>query len=244
MSFSFSLFGNRYDFTPKFTLIYLLLIIAFTTAALWQWQIALDITDTIELINKRLLLAPLQLNDLDKGGDWRFYPAQLQGTFDNEHQILLSNRRFKGENGFQVLTPFKPLDSKHQILVNRGWIAADTTHAIPSLNTVSSVVTISGVLYQPMNHFKLVADFDEQSPHWPLISKNVNFDKLSSVLNAPLYPYLLLLNSDSPFGYTREWLWLSNTAEPARHKAYAMQWLAFAFTVLVIFLLMNIQRKE
>jgi hypothetical protein len=93
-SCSFSVFKNQYYFTPNFTWIFLSLIALLLILGIWQWQTANDLFDTLELINKRLVLNPIQADELDKGGDWRFYPSQLQGTFDDEHQILLNNRSY------------------------------------------------------------------------------------------------------------------------------------------------------
>src|SRR5437773_7231911 len=103
-TFAFSVFGNRYYFTPKFSLLFILLLIMLLGFGVWQLQQAQGVTDTIQLINKRLTLDPIQASDINNGSDWRFYPIQLQGSFDNEHQILLYNRNYKGQRGYEVLT--------------------------------------------------------------------------------------------------------------------------------------------
>ena len=241
-SLRFSVVGNRYFFTPKFTFATLILIIALVTLGIWQWQSAQEITQTIELINKRLLLDPIQVDDLDKSGDWRFYPIQLQGTFDNEHQILLTNKIYKGRIGFQVLTPFKPSNSSSEILVNRGWIADDPIKT-PEITNIPDGVTITGILFKPSMSIMNSSSFDDDNIKWPLLSKRPDIEKLSKIMNTPLYPYTLLLSPSSPYGFTCEWLWLANAVEPERHKNYAMQWLALALATLLLFLFINTHRE-
>ncbi len=242
MSFSFSVFGNRYFFTPKFTLITLILILVLLALSLWQWQAAANTGKTIDLINKRLLLGPIQADDLDKGGDWRFYPVELQGTFDDAHSILIINRMYKNQRGFQVLTPFRPANSSKEILVNRGWIAGDPER-ITDIGTTTDGITITGVLFQPLNYFMFGSEFDENNIRWPLQSKNINLEKFSKAINNPVYPYILLLSPSSRYGFAREWLWMANGIEATRHVAFAKQWLVLALTVLLMFLIMNIHRE-
>lgn len=241
MSFSFSLFGNRYYFTPKFTLTTLLLIMVLLALSLWQWKAAIESSKTIDLINKRLMLNPLQIDNLDKQSDWRYYPIQLQGTFDNEHQILLINRIYKNQRGFQVLTPFRPINSPKEILVNRGWLPGDPEH-MQDIETAADGVTITGILFQPLSYFMFSSEFDEKHIHWPLPSKNINLEKFSKAIDNPVYPYVLLLSPSSPYGFVREWLGLSNPLEPAQHIAFAKQWLILALTVILMFLLLNVHK--
>jgi cytochrome oxidase assembly protein ShyY1 len=45
---------------------------------------------------------------------------------------------------------------------------------------------------------------------------------------------MLLLDADAASGFVREWT--PNVMPPARHRAYAFQWFAFALAALVIFI--------
>lgn len=243
-SFSFSVFGNRYYFTPKFALLSITLIILLIGLGIWQIQHAQAIDDTIQLLNQRVMLEPLQANDLESERDLRFYPVMLTGSFDNEHTILLSNRIYKGERGYEVLTPFVITDVSTQILVDRGWIpmsaAPNTLPEIPPVN--EKQISITGMLYQPINYFRFGADFNENNLQWPLVSKRANTENLSNALNEPLYHYLVLLSPSSPYGFVREWTWLPNSNMSDKSKALAKQWFILAFIVFMIFVFTNIQR--
>lgn len=242
-SFSFSVFGNRYIFTPKFTLVIFSILFVLLGLGIWQWQSAESIDDTVDMVKKRITLEPIQLNDINKKGDWRYYPIRIKGVFDSHHQILISNRMYKGRRGYQVLTPFKPADSLNEILVNRGWIPEFPAGKTPNLNTISTEVTILGILFHPP-HTILGRAFDESKVTWPLISKTPDIEKIANVLNAKMYPFIVLLSPSSQYGFVREWLWLITTIEPDRHLAYAKQWFVLAITVLLMFIFMNIHRMD
>ncbi len=244
-TFAFSVFGKRYFFTPKFTLLTIFILLMLFGFAIWQLQQARVIEDTVQLINKRFILEPIQVSDLRKDTDWRFYPIDLRGTFDNEHNILLYNRDYKGTRGYEVLTPFKPEDSTSEILVNRGWIpeAADPKK-MPDIPTIPATVQIRGLLFKPLKYFTFGSDFDDCNIKWPLLSKRANLEKLSKVLNSPLYPYLVLLSPASEHGFVREWRWLSSPESAERHKVFANQWFILAFIVLMIFIFTNIHRSD
>lgn len=242
-SFSFSLFGNSYFFTPKFTLITLCIFTVLITLGIWQWELAKQMNATIELVNKRLLLDPIQADALEKDSDWRYFSAVLQGTFDNEHNILIKNRFYNGQRGFQVLTPLKLDNSVKTILVNRGWIPESDAEKITASSATPNNVTLSGVLFKPAEH--LITDsLDEKKTTWPLQITNPNIEKLGKLLNTPIYPYILLLSPSSEYGFIREWLWLSSGTGADRHKAYARQCFMFALVLLLVFIFLNIHQKE
>ncbi len=239
---AFSVFGKRYFFTPKYTLISILIIALLLGLGFWQLQQAKSNMSTIQLINSRLALDPVNQNALDQTADLRFYPIQLQGTFDNDHSILLTNRYFKGTRGYEVLTPFKTTDSSTEILVNRGWIPLTNANTPPAIQPVTDTVSITGILFKPLDHYMIGADFNENNVTWPLYAKRANIAKLSNVLKTDLYPYLILLGPSSPYGFTREWAWLTNNFAPNKDIALARQWFILAFLAIVIFLFINIHR--
>ncbi len=242
-SFGFSVFGNQYFFTPKFTILTVGILIVLLGLGIWQWKAAADVHATIDLINERLALDPLTIDDLDKGGDLRFYPVQIQGSFDDEHSILIKDRMFKGQRGFQVLTPFKPMGAAKEILVNRGWIPEFPIGKMPDFGNIPDGVTIFGILFQP-HPGSMSSAFDENNITWPLIIKNPEIETIGKVLGSPMYPYIVLLSPSSPYGFVREWVWLMSATTPDRHKAYAKQSFALALTILLAFLFLNIQRIE
>ncbi|MDT0266971.1 SURF1 family protein [Streptomyces sp. DSM 44915] len=57
--------------------------------------------------------------------------AEVTGSYDPEHQLLVPERMLEGERGFYVLTPLWPADGSPAIPVVRGWLpgAADPATA-------------------------------------------------------------------------------------------------------------------
>jgi len=243
-SFAFSVFGNRYFFTPKFIFLSLLLIVLLVGLGIWEIQKAQTVEETIQLLNQRMTLDPLQANDLESDRDLRFYPIELTGSFDNEHSILLPNRVNKGQRGYEVLTPFNIVDSSTNILIDRGWIPLNAdANSLPEIQSVpDKQATITGMLYKPLNYFKFGSDFNENNVQWPLVSKHANIESLATALNTPLYPYIVLLSPSNQYGFVREWTWLPNSIESDRSRALAKQWFVLAFIVFMIFVFTNIHR--
>ncbi len=243
-SFSFSVFGNRYFFTPKFTLATLFILLLLIGLGIWERHSVADLSTTVNLINQRIGLDPLHISDIDKQGDWRFHPIQIEGTFDDDHQILISDSIYKGQRGYLVLTPFKPSDSFNEILINRGWIPEFPEGKMPNLSLTSKSVTIFGVLFHPPQT-TFGSGFNDKKITWPLIIKKADITKIAKAIDSPLYPYLVLLSPNSQYGFVREWLLLTTTlTEPDRHLAYAKQWFVLALTVLLAFIFLNIHRVD
>ncbi len=238
-TFSFSVFGNNYYFTPKFTLATLITILLFIGLGIWQLERAAQITQLIKTINFRLNLTPISINELKESKDWRFVPIGVQGVFDNEHQILLDKRTYQGQAGYDVITPFKIPGSAQALLVDRGWISIQQA---TSISPVTEGISISGVLVQPDVFAFADSAFNEQNPQWPLIIQQIDFERLSIALGYPLYPYIVLLSPNNPYGFVRKWQNLAARLTPEKNEAYAMQWFGLAFVTFVLFLVLNIQR--
>ena len=243
-TFTFSVFGNRYFFTPKFIILSIALILLLIGMGIWQLQRGNTIEARVQLISQRLMLDPVQASNLDDNRDLRFYPVQLTGSFDNDHTILLSNRVYKGQRGYEVVTPFKVSDQSSQILVDRGWIPlGNNAGTLPSIQpTGDNNMTITGILYQPSDYYTFGSDFNEKNIQWPLISKRANIEKLSEVLDVKLFSYIVLLSPNNQYGFVREWTWLPDMGTAEKYRALAKQWFVLAFVVLMIFVFTNIHR--
>jgi surfeit locus 1 family protein len=241
--FTFSVFGNHFYFTPKLAILAFLAIALFVGFGLWQLQQASAINNLIELVNSRSALAPLEQEDLNSGRDLRFYQIQLRGSFDNEHQLLLTHRNKNNQPGYDVLTPFKPEDSPTTILVNRGWVPYEENLVIPP---VADTVAITGTLLKPLNYFGLSASYNESKIEWPLLIKYADTTRLSKILNVPLYSYIVLLNPDSSNGFVREWADLANANAliAEKKRMLANQWFILALGVFAAFIFMNIHHYK
>ena len=57
-------------------------------------------------------------------GAAHFRRVKLEGTYDFEHQIVLTNRTRNGSPGVNIVTPLRISGRDTAVLVNRGWIYA------------------------------------------------------------------------------------------------------------------------
>ncbi len=95
-----------------------------------------------------------------KPGDWnqyRYSPVALTGRYLPGRYFLLDNRIYKGQPGYEILSPFVLSHDHGIVLVNRGWIPK-TRNPEPLAETVDSGndVTVSGQLYIPEKGFMFV----------------------------------------------------------------------------------------
>lgn len=57
-------------------------------------------------------------------GDAHFRRVALEGTYDFDHEIVVTNRTRNGSPGVNIITPLRLAGSDTAVLVNRGWIYA------------------------------------------------------------------------------------------------------------------------
>ena len=64
---------------------------------------------------------PTIFQDFDSGSQW--HPVSLRGRYIADQQLLVRNRPYQGQNGFEVLVPFRA-DTGEIVIINRGWMSA------------------------------------------------------------------------------------------------------------------------
>lgn len=199
------------------------LILLCLIAAQWQYHRGIDRHHRNSIIETNIAAPVLALTraaaDLTLN-EWR--TVSTNGTFDATRTILIRNRYFEGQYGFEFLTLFtNSLGEK--FWVDRGWLAAGkdalTAPAIPE--TPVGIVDISGRLRLdsslprgsffalPASGAGLISKWNAQKE---VVTKPFYLDLLSGSTNqlTPVVSAQLPELSDGP------------------HLAYALQWLFFA----------------
>lgn len=149
--------------------------------------------------------------------------------------VLLDNRVRHGRVGYDILTPFQ-LASGPVVLVSRGWVQAPAQRSVELALTPPAlgVQTLAGRLAPaPSTGISLGSPQPPEAldaSRWRV--QKIDFLALAGPLNAPLEPYLLLLDDDQPDGYEREWL--LPAADDGKHTAYAVQWFLMSIVVLIL----------
>ncbi len=171
------------------------------------------------------------IGDIQEESDLRYYRLVLSGQFINAQSFLLDNKVLNGQAGFHVITPFQA-DSGEVLLVDRGWIAG--THdrkVLPEVTSVDGEVTVNGLSWLSTGKAFLLAE-DLWDDGWPRVIQAVDFERMASVLNRPLQPWLLVLDSNQPGSFLRNFLVVN--MPPSRHLGYAVQWFSMALVLVLL----------
>jgi len=225
------------------------LILSLITLLVFFLLISLGVWQLHRAAEKRLLLNDfsahakmdyLKISDLDKAqkklSALRYFPIEAKGYYDNTHTILLDNKFYNHQLGYEILTPFFTKKNK-AILVNRGWIPRDAH--IPK---ATDEQTIHGILYMPIKKpFVLKKIPIPSQPNWPLVEQGLQFDRFENELKIKIYPAVIWLNREERNGFVRDWHPIF--MPPQQHIAYAVQWWLLALTLLVIYIILMRKQK-
>lgn len=163
--------------------------------------------------------------------------VNLSGMYDFENQVALRNRYFRGEYGYNLLTPLI-LDDGSAILIDRGWIPAEGNDT-PSgwrLYDEPGRVDIEGQirLGQARPDMGGVPDPELAAGQTKLeFWNNVNLERIKQQVPYPLIevyvqPQVDPADTAPPIPYQPE---LELSEGP--HLGYAFQWFTFAAILLV-----------
>lgn len=171
----------------------------------------------------------------------RYQHVSAIGRYDSAHQVLLDNMTHGGRAGFQVLTPLI-VDAAPAVLVNRGWVALGARRdQLPDVSVPENERSVAGRLDElPAAGIELAAAPQAATAPWPRVASYPKMPELVRALDQPLYPRILLLDPGQADGFVREWR--PATFPPERHLGYAITWFALALSLLVIYLVTNLQR--
>lgn len=163
--------------------------------------------------------------------------VQVSGTYDFENQVVLRNRYFQDQYGYNLLTPLI-LDDGSAVLVDRGWIPADGNDSPANWRKYDQpgLVTFRGQirLGQSKPDMGGVPDPTLTPGQTRLDSWNiVNLERIQSQVPYPLLDVFVQPDVDPsdlepPVPYQPE---IELTEGP--HLGYAGQWFIFA-SILVL----------
>ncbi len=244
MSLRFSIFGNHYHFTFKMLGPTLIFVLLFSSLGAWQCQRAEKKRLLIQAYQERPTQGALPFSKLfEKEKDHRFYSIHLKGHYDNAHSLFLDNKTLDGQLGYEVYTPFLVEGEGDQaLLIDRGWVPANPDRRIlPSIQPIQAHISLKGVVNAPPAYFSL-GKITENQPSFPLRVQYINIQELAPLLGLVLPPYIAWLDPADPHGFKRQWK--VTLMGPEKHTMYAVQWFAFAISLLVIFVVLNLRRVD
>src|SRR5215469_1029206 len=235
-------FGRRV-FAPSLgmTALTVLLCALFVHLGRWQWEkgnVRQQAWDRFSSGAEKVV--PLGTHPLSSVAQYQ--RVSLQGRFDPAHQFLLDNRSYEGRAGYEVLTPLLRT-AGDTVLVDRGWVPfSGTRQRLPGVAIEShDETTVTGrVATLPSAGLASGRAAPSKQGPWPKVTSFPNMAELSEAFGAPLEHGIVLLDSDDPDGYVRDWH--PPGLEPTRHWSYAIQWWSFAVVLLFLWVRLNMRK--
>ncbi len=188
------------------------------------------------------------LFELDADTDSLYQSIEVFGAFQTERYFLLENKIRDGVVGVEVLIPLQIPGHEQWLIVNRGWMPwpegqRNVGAVKAALEVNEDGIALTGLLRAPNSRYFALGPIVDNPGQWPQLLQQPDLAVISESLNAPLYPWILLLESDINDGLVREWA-LTNIMPPAKHIGYAVQWFSLALALLVLFIVVSTHRVK
>jgi len=230
------------QFKPSIGLSIALLVIStlFGRLGFWQLDRLQEKQQLFDQFENAPSMAIEQALELSQG----FSRVEAYGHYDDQRHVLLDNKILNGRVGVHVLTPFVLTDGR-TLLVNRGWLPlpADRRN-LPPVYTDPAFLVIAGIMKKPSTGGHRLGDLDVLvHDKWPQLVTYLDFDSVSSALEAPLETWLLQLERDDPTGFEGR-QWKAAVMEPKVHRAYALQWFSLMVATIIIWLTLGMRRGQ
>ncbi len=172
----------------------------------------------------------------------QFQKLEVAGAYQGQDTFLLDNRFYQHRVGFEVINILKT-DAGPYLLVDRGWISATNSRRIlPTIPLLKAKSLHKGQAYYPSKQSWVLDDTTPDISNWPVVIEKLDIPQLSALLNHQLYPFILRLDKTDPNSLVRDWQVV--TMKPEKHRGYAFQWFSFAMIALIIFFILNVERKK
>jgi len=210
----------------------------FSRLGVWQLQRLSERRARNAALAARLDTPALPLAQLPAdtaGAHWR--RAFVRGSYDFDHQIVLSGRTHDGSPGVQIITPLHPDGGGSAVLVNRGWVySSDAASVDLGRWDEPPHATVSGYVEDFVQGGRGISRLPSHPNTWTRLDAK----ELSAAFPFPIAPYYLvaldtLAESRRMSGVG------SNTPvrldlpvmDDGPHLSYAIQWFTFAVVALV-----------
>jgi cytochrome oxidase assembly protein ShyY1 len=233
--------GFHLDLEWRTTVLTLVLLPVMLGLGVWQLQRADEKAAIAARWEQRQMQSavPLQRVNRDDTAGLEYLPVELRGQFLADQYFLLDNRIYRGKFGYEVLGILQLAETGESVLVNRGWVAGDSSRqSLPEVPSVSGPVTLRGHVYVAPGAPYLLADLDLE-PGWPKRIQAIEMDKLNppveEVAGSVLFPYSVRIDRGQLAALTVDWQVIN--VSPEKHRGYAVQWFAMALALLIFFIL-------
>jgi len=165
-----------------------------------------------------------------------FQHVEARGTYVNNATLLVQNRVYKDQLGFEVLTPLQIAGDTRFLLIDRGWVKTPDE----AQDVVTGEQQVVGIIkYQNEYQFILGKNIMFPDKH-PLVIQKIDIKDISRATKMPFYPFVVRMDEDVANGFVREWT--ISAVDPKRHLGYAVQWFLMAIVLVIAFFSFSISR--
>lgn len=200
--------------------------VACVALASWQIDRRTEAVSKIERVAENYDLKPIEFEEITLqeseaiiAFDWR--SVELTGKYLVEESLLVRNRAIAGQPGFVQLVPFA-LETGETVVIERGWIAADSdlnpsSAFLPSTSDKSIIARV-----------RLGEDIpNRDSPSGQLTS--INLPEIQELLESEIVTsFYLRLVTESPAESSYPQPLSRPVLDEGNHLSYAVQWIIFA----------------
>jgi cytochrome oxidase assembly protein ShyY1 len=227
---------------------YLALVLVFAVAcgllSWWQWARRAETLAQGTLVTDNYESSPAPIDALLPSlGAWKaaeeWRPVHLHGHYLADEQLLVRNRVYNANPGFEVLVPLQ-LDDGRVFVIDRGWLpigdTQDTPDHVPA--PPSGAVTVVARLQQSEPVLPGRTAPDGQIPEINL----TEVATLAGTAGSTFTGAYGLLDSETPPPAERPTAAQEPVTDEGPHLSYAIQWIAFG--ILAFFGLFWAYRRE
>ncbi|MGZ5597925.1 MAG: SURF1 family protein [Usitatibacter sp.] len=163
--------------------------------------------------------------------------VRASGEWIPAGQIFVDNQVLDGKAGFDVVTPLRLAGGDGAVLVNRGWVARGPEYPrAPAVPVPAGRVEVSGTASLPPRRFLELSADTVAGGVW----QNLSIERYRERFAIPVLPVVILSEGEPGLVPIHE----SPDSGEAKHREYALTWLSLAVTTLVLWLALNVKRRE
>ncbi|GAB2591351.1 SURF1 family protein [Dyella jejuensis] len=217
-------------------------VLVFVRLGIWQLHRADDKDELLRRYAAAASAPPRDFAAVTANPPEDVYPrVRVQGRYLADRLYLLDNPKHDALGGVEVYAPFQPIHQNKWLLVDLGFLPGNGTDQAPQLPPLpTDGQTLQG-LYEPApgTGLEMGGNALARQSQWPKTTIYLDLGQVAADLHATLYPRVLSLDADPAAIYVRVHTLDLSSMPPARHRAYAFQWFAFAVAAVVMFVVLH-----
>lgn len=231
-----------YRFEPKLWVIIVTTALALLFIELGKWQLsrADEKNAQYEQLEQYAKQPAITLSgNLIKLKDFQYREVEVEGEYILEHTVYLDNKTYKGRAGYHIITPFKIANSSLHVAINRGWVGTGYDRAIlPEVPAIKGYLKITGIVVSPDLRTLELTNKVSTGKVWG----NFDLQRYQQETGLEMQPVMVLQKDKVEDGLVRDWDKPDSGA--SKNIGYAFQWFSLAVTVVIIFIVLNVKRKN